>query len=84
MSNTVHDMGGMHGFGPVVPEANEPPFHERWEGRVFALQRAMGFTGSIFFFASAEFASARSFVVSALKLAATSASSCASESMRFS
>lgn len=45
MTNSIHDMGGMHGFGPVVPEANEPPFHERWEGRVFALQRAMGFTG---------------------------------------
>jgi nitrile hydratase subunit beta len=23
----------------------EPPFHARWEGRVFAMQRAMGFTG---------------------------------------
>ncbi len=44
MSNTVHDMGGMHGFGPVVPESSEPPFHEEWEGRVLAMQRAMGFT----------------------------------------
>ena len=44
MSNTVHDMGGMHGFGPVVPEPNEPPFHESWESRVFAMQRAMGYT----------------------------------------
>jgi nitrile hydratase subunit beta len=43
MSNTIHDMGGMHGFGPVVAEANEPPFHEAWEGRVMALQRAMGY-----------------------------------------
>jgi nitrile hydratase subunit beta len=42
MSNTVHDMGGMHGFGPVVPEPNEPPFHAPWEGRVHAMQRAMG------------------------------------------
>jgi nitrile hydratase len=33
----VHDMGGMHGFGPVVAEANEPVFHERWEGRAFGL-----------------------------------------------
>ncbi|HLY45722.1 MAG TPA: nitrile hydratase subunit beta [Stellaceae bacterium] len=44
MSNTVHDMGGMHGFGPVVAEAHEPPFHEAWEGRVLAMQRAMGYT----------------------------------------
>jgi nitrile hydratase subunit beta len=45
MSNTIHDMGGMHGFGPVVAEPHEPPFHEAWEGRVYALQRAMGYTG---------------------------------------
>ena len=43
MSNTIHDMGGMHGFGPVVAEAGEAPFHEAWEGRVLALQRAMGY-----------------------------------------
>ena len=43
MSNTIHDMGGMHGFGPVEPEANEPVFHAEWEGRVLALQRSMGF-----------------------------------------
>ena len=45
MTNSIHDMGGMHGFGPVVPEPHEPPFHEAWEGRVLAMQRAMGFTG---------------------------------------
>jgi nitrile hydratase subunit beta len=45
MTNSIHDMGGMHGFGPVVAEADEPPFHEHWEGRIFALQRAMGFAG---------------------------------------
>ena len=44
MSNTIHDMGGMHGFGPVEPEPNEPVFHEPWEGRVLAMQRAMGYT----------------------------------------
>jgi nitrile hydratase len=43
--NGVHDMGGMHGFGPVVPETNEPPFHEPWEGRCLAINRAMGFAG---------------------------------------
>jgi len=40
--NGIHDMGGMHGFGPVAPEANEPVFHSDWEGRVLALNRAMG------------------------------------------
>ena len=32
--NGVHDMGGMHGMGPVRAETNEPVFHEAWEGRV--------------------------------------------------
>lgn len=35
--NGVHDMGGMHGFGPVVPEQNEPIFHADWERRMYAL-----------------------------------------------
>lgn len=45
MTNSIHDMGGMHGFGPVEAETAEPAFHERWEGRVFAMRRAMGFLG---------------------------------------
>ena len=45
MSNTIHDMGGMHGFGPVEAEPNEPTFHEKWEGRVMAMQRALGAAG---------------------------------------
>ena len=45
MTNSVHDMGGMHGFGPVEAEPNEPLFHAAWEARVRALQRAMGATG---------------------------------------
>jgi len=40
--NGVHDMGGMHGFGPIAPEAAEPVFHASWEGRLFALRRAAG------------------------------------------
>jgi len=35
--NSLHDLGGMDGFGPVEPEENEPVFHEAWEARVFAL-----------------------------------------------
>jgi len=39
--NGVHDMGGMQGMGPIRHEANEPTFHERWEGRVYALARVL-------------------------------------------
>jgi nitrile hydratase subunit beta len=39
--NGIHDMGGMHGFGPINREANEPVFHERWEARAQALHTAM-------------------------------------------
>ncbi|THD80883.1 MAG: nitrile hydratase subunit beta [Phenylobacterium sp.] len=35
--NGVHDMGGMAGLGPLAPEAGEPVFHHRWEGRVLAM-----------------------------------------------
>ena len=40
--NGVHDLGGMHGFGPVEPEPDEPVFHAGWERRAFALTLAMG------------------------------------------
>jgi len=40
--NGVHDMGGMHGFGPVEPEPGEPVFHARWEARVLGLTIAVG------------------------------------------
>jgi nitrile hydratase subunit beta len=42
----VHDMGGMDGFGKVEVEQNEPVFHAPWEGRVLAMQRAMGYAGA--------------------------------------
>jgi nitrile hydratase len=45
MTNSIHDMGGMHGFGPVTREADEPVFHADWERRVYALQRATGAVG---------------------------------------
>ena len=41
--NGVHDMGGMHGMGPVEIEKNEPVFHAEWESRVFALMVATAF-----------------------------------------
>jgi nitrile hydratase subunit beta len=39
--NGVHDMGGQQGMGPVEYEKNEPVFHAPWEGRIYALNRAM-------------------------------------------
>jgi nitrile hydratase len=42
--NGIHDMGGMHGFGRVEVEAEEPVFHTRWEARVFGM--VQGFPGS--------------------------------------
>jgi nitrile hydratase subunit beta len=40
------DMGGMHGFGPIKPERDEPLFHADWERRVLGLTLAAGATGS--------------------------------------
>ena len=38
----VHDLGGMHGFGPVEPGADEPVFHAettmRFREKPLALQ----------------------------------------------
>lgn len=44
--NGLHDMGGMHCFGPVTEETDEQHFHHEWERRVFALVVAMG-TGGV-------------------------------------
>ncbi len=35
--NGMHDLGGMHGMGPINPEPNEPVFHAPWERTVFGL-----------------------------------------------
>jgi nitrile hydratase len=43
--NGVHDLGGMHGFGPVAIERDEPVFHEEWERRVFAMLVAIRMAG---------------------------------------
>ncbi|MGO9452327.1 MAG: nitrile hydratase subunit beta [Candidatus Binataceae bacterium] len=45
--NGIHDMGGMEGFGPVEPEANEPVFHAEWEARVYGLVNALFGTAKI-------------------------------------
>lgn len=41
--NSIHDMGGMHGFGAIDAERDEPPFHEAWEGRAGGLLEVMTF-----------------------------------------
>jgi nitrile hydratase beta subunit len=45
--NGVHDMGGMHGLGPIAPEPDEPVFHHKWERRVHALVIASPTRGNI-------------------------------------
>ena len=45
-TNGVHDMGGMHGFGPVQAEEDEPVFHSPWEARVFGMAMALGPQGT--------------------------------------
>jgi nitrile hydratase len=45
--NGVHDMGGMHGLGPVAPEEDEPVFHADWEKRVLAMVIASPTRGNI-------------------------------------
>jgi len=44
--NSAHDLGGQMGFGPVVPEPNEPVFHGDWEKRVLAINVAAGAMGA--------------------------------------
>ncbi|MDA1100075.1 MAG: nitrile hydratase subunit beta [Proteobacteria bacterium] len=43
--NGAHDLGGMHGFGPIDPEVDEPVFHHEWERRILALTLASGAMG---------------------------------------
>src|SRR5262245_28643121 len=39
--NGIHDLGGRHGMGRIPYEKDERVFHAPWEGRVYALNRAM-------------------------------------------
>jgi len=43
----VHDMWGMHGFGRVEPEENEPVFHADWEKTVLAASGAVRSRGPV-------------------------------------
>jgi len=39
--NGAHDVGGMHGFGPIRREETASLFHAPWEGRVRAMMHAL-------------------------------------------
>jgi nitrile hydratase len=41
--DSIHDLGGMEGFGAIPVEENEPVFHADWEPRVMAMRMLMGF-----------------------------------------
>jgi nitrile hydratase beta subunit len=43
--NGVHDMGGMHGMGPIDAKPDEPVFHAEWERRTLAILFASMFLG---------------------------------------
>jgi nitrile hydratase len=43
--NGIHDMGGMQDMGAILHERNEPVFHQPWEGRIYAINRALGAWG---------------------------------------
>lgn len=43
--NGVHDLGGVHGFGRVQREENEPVFHAEWEKVVLSINRIAGAQG---------------------------------------
>ncbi len=45
--NGVHDMGGQHGLGVVIPEAEGSAFHAVWEARAHALVIAAPTRGNI-------------------------------------
>ena len=43
--NGVHDLGGLHGFGPVQPTQSEPVFQADWERTTFGLMQALACDG---------------------------------------
>ncbi|MGX5720611.1 nitrile hydratase subunit beta [Shinella zoogloeoides] len=44
--NGPHDLGGLHGFGPVAPEPGEPYFHAEWEKRALGVTLSCGAFGA--------------------------------------
>ncbi|KQV41337.1 nitrile hydratase subunit beta [Rhizobium sp. Root1204] len=44
--NSIHDLGGMHGMGPLPFEENEPKFHAEWERTVFGVNMLLLLSGA--------------------------------------
>ncbi|MFK0206449.1 hypothetical protein [Agrobacterium sp. NPDC090283] len=44
--NGAHDLGGMHGFGPIAPPKSEPVFKHDWERRMFAIHVGLCFAAA--------------------------------------
>ncbi|WP_313192821.1 nitrile hydratase subunit beta [Shinella zoogloeoides] len=44
--NGPHDLGGLHGFGPVALEPGEPYFHAEWEKRALGVTLSCGAFGA--------------------------------------
>ncbi|MEM8689816.1 MAG: nitrile hydratase subunit beta [Pseudomonadota bacterium] len=40
-----HDLGGKEGFGPIVTDEADVPFHHDWEGRMWGISRSSGAPG---------------------------------------
>ena len=39
--DAAHDLGGVQGFGPVVPTPGHAPFDADWQRRIFGIALAM-------------------------------------------
>ncbi len=44
--NGPHDLGGQMGFGPIMPEPDEPYFHADWEKRALGITLSCGAFGA--------------------------------------
>ena len=42
----IHDLGGRHGFGPILHPEEEPVFHSDWERTVLVMFPAMALAGA--------------------------------------
>lgn len=43
--NGIHDMGGLHGFGRIDHDPDDPVFHSEWESRVFCMTQVLDTKG---------------------------------------
>jgi len=43
--NSIHDLGGMHGMGPIDIAPDQPLFPNEWERRMFGVCQSVGLCG---------------------------------------